>query len=100
MAYNSGARSPLHTVVETPEFLSRAKRLLTDAERLALVDHLAANPTAGDLMEGTGGARKVRWGARGKGKRGGARVISFYGGPGLPVFLLTLFGSVPVNPVR
>ena len=86
-------RSPLHTVVETPEFLSRAKRLLTDAERLALVDHLAANPTAGDLMEGTGGARKVRWGARGKGKRGGARVISFYGGPGLPVFLLTLFGK-------
>ena len=74
--------------------------MLTDAERLALVDHLAANPTAGDLMEGTGGARKVRWGARGKGKRGGARVISFYGGPGLPVFLLTLFGSVPVNPVR
>ena len=67
--------------------------MLTDAERLALVDHLAANPTAGDLMEGTGGARKVRWGARGKGKRGGARVISFYGGPGLPVFLLTLFGK-------
>jgi hypothetical protein len=67
--------------------------LLTDAERLALVDHLAANPTAGDLMEGTGGARKVRWGARGKGKRGGVRVISFYGGPGLPVFLLTLFGK-------
>ena len=66
---------------------------MTDAERLALVDHLAANPTAGDLMEGTGGARKVRWGARGKGKRGGARVISFYGGPGLPVFLLTLFGK-------
>jgi hypothetical protein len=93
LAYNSDVRSPLHTVVETPEFLSRAKRLLTDAERLALVDHLAANPTAGDLMEGTGGARKVRWGARGKGKRGGARVISFYGGPGLPVFLLTLFGK-------
>ena len=42
-------------------------------------------------MRGTGGARKLRWGAKGKGKRGGARVISYYAGPNLPVFLLTVF---------
>ena len=85
--------SPLHTVVETPEFLAGARRILTEGERAALIDFLADNPETGDLMEGTGGARKLRWGAKGKGKRGGARVITFYGGPRMPVFLLTIFAK-------
>jgi hypothetical protein len=85
--------SRLHTVVETPEFLARARGLLSEHERSELVDFLARNPTAGDLMQGTGGARKLRWGARGKGKRGGARVITFYDGPQVPAFLLTVFGK-------
>src|SRR5437762_12842939 len=83
--------SPLHTVVETPEFLVGARRILTEAERAALIDFLAGTPEAGDLMQGTGGARKLRWGAKGKGKRGGARVITFYGGTRVPVFLLAIF---------
>jgi hypothetical protein len=62
----------LHSVVETAEFVAGARRVLTEAERLELIDFLAANPRAGDLMPGTGGARKLRWGATGKGKRGGA----------------------------
>jgi len=82
---------PLHTVVETPEFLAGARRILNDAERAALIDLLAHNPQTGDLMQGTGGARKLRWGAKGKGKRGGARVITFYDGPRVPVFLLAIF---------
>jgi hypothetical protein len=81
-------RSGLQTIVETPEFLARARGLLTEQERRDLLDFLAANPTAGDLMQGTGGARKLRWGAKGKGKSGGARVITFHGGPQVPVFLL------------
>jgi hypothetical protein len=85
--------SPLHTVIETPEFLARARGLLSKQERSELVDFLARNPAAGDLMQGTGGARKLRWGAKGKGKRGGARVIAFYGGPAVPAFLLTAFGK-------
>ena len=84
------AASPLQTVVETPEFLAQARGLLTEQERSELVDFLARNPTAGDLMQGTGGAR---WGAKGKGKSGGARVITFYGGPQAPAFLLTVFGK-------
>ena len=44
-------------------------------------------------MQGTGGARKLRWGAKGKGKRGGARVITYYGGPDLPVFLMAVFAK-------
>src|SRR5947207_11190324 len=84
-------RSALHTVVETPEFLSAARSLFSEDERRGLIDFLAANPTAGELMQGTGGARKLRWGAKGKGKRGGARVITFYDGPRVPVFLLAIF---------
>lgn len=47
-------------------------------ERALLVDFLAYNPRSGDLMQGTGGLRKVRWRLEGRGKRGGARVIYFY----------------------
>lgn len=83
--------SPLHTVVETPEFLAAARRAIREAERAALIDFLAGDPEAGELMQGTGGARKLRWGAKGKGKRGGARAITFYGGPKVPVFLLAIF---------
>jgi hypothetical protein len=83
----------LHTVVETPDFITSAQRLLTEAERAALIDLLAQHPTAGDLMRGTGGARKLRCGAKGKGKSGGARAITFYAGPDLPVFLMAVFGK-------
>ena len=84
---------PLYTVVETPEFLRAARRLFDEAERSELVEYVARHPTAGDLMPGTGGARKFRWGVGSKGKRGGARVITFYGDAELPVFLLTVFGK-------
>ena len=66
------------TVVETPEFLAATRKLLTEDERAALVDHLARNPDAGDLISGTGGLRKLRWAVEGRGKRGGARVIYFF----------------------
>jgi hypothetical protein len=48
---------------------------------------------AGNLIQGSGGARKVRFAGRGKGKSGGYRVITFYSGARLPVFLLTVFGK-------
>jgi hypothetical protein len=84
----------VRTVVETPAFLSDARSLaLRDAERLAIVTWIAANPAAGDLIEGTGGARKVRFPGRGKGKSGGYRVITFFTGTGVPVFLLNIFAK-------
>lgn len=91
--YWGTVRPALHTVIEMPEYLSRARRLLSDDERVAIVDSLAANPTAGDLIVGGGGARKLRWAAKGKGKSGGVRVITFFGGMGIPVFLLSVFGK-------
>lgn len=84
----------MHTVVETPAYLDAAEEAgLSEAERLAIVKALARRPETGDVIQGTGGCRKVRFAGRGKGKSGGYRVITFYTGPGLPVFLITVFGK-------
>ena len=91
--YLPSTSAGLHTVVEMPEYLSRARSLLSESDRDAIVDALAANPTAGDLIVGSGGARKLRWAAKGKGKSGGVRVITYFGGPGIPIFLLSVFGK-------
>jgi hypothetical protein len=66
------------TVVETPQFLRPAEKLFTNEERARLVDYLAANPTVGDEIVGSGGLRKVRFAMEGRGKSGGARVIYFF----------------------
>lgn len=84
---------PLVTVVETPEFIARATRLLTDDEREALIFYLAASPMAGAVIPGAGGIRKLRWRLEGRGKRGGARVIYFFHNADMPVFALTLFAK-------
>ncbi len=80
-------------MVETPEFQRRVTGRLSRHEVGRFIDYIAANPDDGDPMTGTGGARKVRWAARGKGKSGGIRVITFYSGPPVPAFLLTVFGK-------
>jgi hypothetical protein len=62
----------MHTVIETPEYLRDARAAgLTDSERLVIVDYIARHPDTGDIIPGTGGARKVRFAGRGKGKSGG-----------------------------
>lgn len=81
------------TVVETPEFLSATRKLMSEEERTALIDYLAHYPAAGDLIQGTGGVRKLRWGLEGRGKRGGARVIYFYRSAGIPLFALTAYAK-------
>jgi hypothetical protein len=84
----------MHTVIETTTFLADAKRTGLDAhEKEAMVDFLAANPRAGDEIVGSGGARKLRFAGRGKGKSGGYRVITFFSGPDITVFLLSIFAK-------
>ena len=84
----------MQTVVETPAFLGDVRSLgLSDGERFAIVTWIAANPQAGDVIEGTGGARKVRFAGKGKGKSGGYRVITFFSGKDIPVFLLNIFAK-------
>jgi len=67
----------MYTVIEHPTFQRQAAAIWTDAEREAFIDWIAENPLAGDVIPGANGARKVRWGMRGRGKSGGARVIYF-----------------------
>ena len=84
----------MQAVVETQIYLRDAKNAgLSEEERAAIVDFVAANPEAGDAIQGTGGARKIRFAGRSTGKRGGYRVVTFFGGADMPVFLLNVFSK-------
>lgn len=84
----------VHGIVETPTFRKAvAAAGLSDEEAFAIMTSIAADPLAGDVIPGTGGARKVRFAGRGKGKSGGYRVVTFYAGEDVPVFLLDLYGK-------
>ncbi|MFG5119184.1 addiction module toxin RelE [Methylorubrum sp. POS3] len=80
---------PLHTVVETEAYLTRCRNLaLTDAMRVGIVDQVAADPSAGDLVRGSGGVRKVRYGGS-----GGHRIMVAYLGGTVPVYLLSILAK-------
>jgi hypothetical protein len=82
----------LVTVVETPEFQRRARSLMSEDERLALIDFVARHPTAGVSIGG--GVRKFRFAREGGGKSGGYRVIHFFSPEaGVPIFLITVFAK-------
>ena len=81
------------SVVEMPEFQAATRRMMAEEERSLLVDYLAYNPTAGELIPGTGGVRKLRWALEGRGKRGGARVGDFYHNEAMPLFALTAYAK-------
>lgn len=82
---------PLQTVVELPEFLRRAKAIMSEEERAALVDYIAANPEAGVSLGS--GLRKLRIAREGGGKSGGYRTIYVFGGTHMPIFLVTVFAK-------
>jgi hypothetical protein len=84
---------PLLTVIETAEFIARASRLMSEEQRARVVELLARDPECGDIMQGTGGVRKVRVALAGRGKSGGARVIYYFHSDRLPVFALTVFAK-------
>lgn len=88
------------TVAETPTFSRQADRLFSEDERREPIDFLAANPLAGDEIPGTGGVRKLRFGAMGRGKRGGARAIYFYGCENMPVYALLAYAKSDLTPAE
>ena len=84
----------MQSVIETEAYLRAAKDTGMSADEMtAAVDLVAADPEAGDVMQGTGGVRKARLAGRGKGKSGGYRIVWYFGGGDIPVFLLTVFGK-------
>lgn len=77
-----------------PTFLRQAERQgMSAEEREAFVTYIAANPGAGELIKGSGGCRKVRFGGKGKGKSGAFRVITFFARENMPVFLITVYAK-------
>lgn len=83
----------MQTVVETPTFSRRADKLLSEDEHAALINFLAAHPTTGDEIVGTGGVRKVRFGAMGRGKSGGVRVIYYFYDQDMPIYALLIYAK-------
>lgn len=81
------------TVVETQIFARRAEKLLSVEERQELTAFLAANAEIGNEIPGTGGVRKLRFAAQGKGKSGGVRVIYYFFDADNPLYALLVYGK-------
>ena len=81
--------------IEAPAFTRHLSAYLNDDDYGQLQAKLGANPELGDLMPGTGGFRKARWAdaRRGKGRRGGLRVIYYYFKSDSQIWLMTLYGK-------
>ena len=78
---------------ETSVFTRRVTGLLSDDEYAELQQALAANPSAGDVIPGSGGLRKIRWAIRGHGKRGGVRVIYYHLTSRDQFYMLLVYGK-------
>lgn len=81
------------TVIESKRFSQDADALFSGEEVQELITFLALNPEAGDVIQATGGFRKLRWAAQGKGKRGGARIVYLFWTPGYPLLLVRAYAK-------
>ncbi|MBE0619911.1 MAG: type II toxin-antitoxin system RelE/ParE family toxin [Burkholderiales bacterium] len=81
----------MFTFIESKLFTRLADELLPDAGLAALQQSLIENPESGDVVPGSGGVRKMRWGMPGRGKRGGLRVIYYLRTKQGEIWLLTLY---------
>ena len=82
----------MQCVIEQESFVTAAKAAgLTAEQRHEIVTFVSKNPQAGDVIKGTGGARKLRFKHGAKGKSGGIRIVTYYCGEDVPVFLLEVY---------
>jgi mRNA-degrading endonuclease RelE of RelBE toxin-antitoxin system len=79
------------TFIETRLFSRLVQEYLSDEEYAALQQELIRNPEAGSVVRGSGGVRKIRWAAQGRGKSGGYRVIYLVRRPKGVIWLLTMY---------
>ena len=95
----------MFTFVEAPLFTRLVGGYLTDEEYAALQQALARDPELGDVIPGSGGVRKVRWRTKGRGKRGGVRVVYFVRSQQAIIWMLTIYAknvaeSIPARVLR
>jgi hypothetical protein len=93
------------TFVETRLFTGLVSQYLSDDEYADLQRALIADPEAGDVIRGTGGVRKLRWGVAGRGKRGGIRIIYYGKAQQGQIWMLTLYAkneeqTIPAHVLR
>ena len=79
--------------IETSEFTKHSRSHLSDDNYAALQTFLSAHPDAGNLIRGSGGIRKIRWGSEGRGKQGGNRIIYYWLVAEDQIYLLTVYGK-------
>jgi mRNA-degrading endonuclease RelE of RelBE toxin-antitoxin system len=79
--------------IETPVFTKEVGDHLSDEEYRGLQLALALRPEQGSVIPGTGGLRKIRWKAKGKGKRGGVRVVYYWITEEDKIYMLVLYGK-------
>ncbi|MBY0560359.1 addiction module toxin RelE [Hyphomicrobium sp.] len=80
-------------IVELKDFSRDIDRLLPQEEVEEMRGELATLRQLGTVIAGTGGLRKFRWAAKQKGKRSGVRIIYFYGGDHMPIFLIAVYAK-------
>src|SRR5438067_8867247 len=96
MAYNEPqgwVKAAYMVVIETSIFTRQVEQLLSDDEYGQLQSALVQRPAAGSVIVGSGGLRKLRWAARGKGKRGGSRVIYYWAVSADQLLLLLIYSK-------
>jgi hypothetical protein len=80
-------------IFETSIFTKKIAGILNDEEYRALQNVLVEMPGSGDIIQGSGGIRKIRWGASGRGKRGGARAIYYWANQHDQLFMLYAYAK-------
>jgi mRNA-degrading endonuclease RelE of RelBE toxin-antitoxin system len=81
----------MYSFVETKLFTQLVTNYLSDAEYRQVQLEIIRNPNSGSVIRGSGGVRKLRWRAPGRGKRGGYRIIYFVRRPNQVVWMLTIY---------
>lgn len=80
-------------IIEAPMFSRLVYEYLSEDEYAAVQWALALHPELGVIIPHSGGLRKLRWAAAGKGKRGGLRVIYYWKSRAGEIWLLTLYAK-------
>lgn len=84
----------MQTVVEMPEFIKQSQSIVKKEIIEYFIYFIARNPLKGDLVQGSGGVRKIRWNKDGcSGKSGGIRVLYYYHDQTIPIFLFTAYAK-------
>lgn len=89
----------MFSFIETRIFSRLVQDYLTDEEYRNLQLELIRNPGAGNVIRGSGGVRKIRWAAAGRGKRGGYRVIYFVRRAESAIWMLTMYPKGEIDSI-